>query len=279
MPNNTNSIGNIRILPNLNRYELAGIAVDRLDDSDVDESVTRANLYNFDRSGSWSIKKTPLNEKKTSKMKDTYLSIIQSDYQTLLSDAEKFGVNISEDKKNVIKNNIDVLNKLDSDLRQMLVESNEKQKDLKLAIDSLKEEMSDILNAKKFDDCMTSAEKFMKDRNWDSARACYDNALYYTKSHRDEVMTKINELMDIQSMSVVKAYIVDVEYYLSHPSSALLNRIIDRTHSLDMKFMVGEELELFKKLYSSVQKNKKINLLTAIIDNKTLTKDMKLGII
>lgn len=218
-------------------------------------------------------------DSKSHKMKDPYLSIIQNEYQVLISEAEKFGVAISEDKKTTIKNNIDVLNKLDLDLKKILEESNKKQQESKLALDVLKEELSDVLNAKKYEDCMSHAKKFMNEKNWTNARACYDNAIHYTKSKRDDVKKAISELMDIQAKEAIKVYINDINYYLAQPSAAMLNRIIDRTYGVDLKFLLGDELITFKKIYELIPNGKKVNLISAILENKTFKPEMKLGIL
>lgn len=264
------------------------ISESEVDPRRTDNTVLTGSLYDYadftydntNRFYSDGIEKKSTKAYKSSdKMKDPYLSIIQNEYQLLISESEKFGIVIPEEKKNLIKSNIEILNKLESDLKKIFEESNKKQKESKDAIDLLKEELSDVLNSKKFDECMSKAQIFIDEKNWASARACYDNALYYTKSKRDDVKVKISELNDIQSKEVVKTYITDINYYLAQANNTILNRIIDRTYSIDFKFIVGEDLETFKRIYSNIPNAKKVNLISAILDNKSFKPDMKLGIL
>lgn len=227
----------------------------------------------------YSTKKT-FSEKKASKpMKDPYSEIIQNEYLHMIADSEKYGVVIAPEIKSKLKNNIDYLNKIENDMKKLFEESSIKQEETKKALFEIKEEISEVLNTKKYEECILKAEEFIKIKNYNNAKACYENALYYTKSKRDEVSAKIAELRKFERIEQINKWVADIKYYTQAPNNTILNRVIEVCYAIDLNLLEGENITVFKTLYDILPNNKKVNLIGAILDNKTFSPKIKLGIL
>lgn len=259
-------------MPNNN----ANMPVEELTNARVEEVHATFNYHDYGYT-SYGKDKSTKGEKKA-KLKDPYSEIIQNEYLHILADSEKYGIHISDEIRNRLKKNIDNLNKIESDMKQLFEESSLKQEETKKALTEIKEEISEVLNAKKYEECIIKAEEFIKSKNYNNAKTCYENALYYTKSKRDEVNKKLIELKSYEKVEYISKWVVDIKYYIQAPNNTILNRVIETCYGIDFTLLSEDNIAILKTFYELLPNNKKVNILGAIIENKTALK-FKLGLI
>jgi hypothetical protein len=225
--------------------------------------------------------KSKLSSKSSEKgKKDPYSVSIQTEYQNLISDADKYGVFISNDVKTKLSSNINSINKIEEEIKKSFDESLKKQDETKQILVDLKESISEILNLKKYDECILKSDEFLKLSDFQNARTCLQNAIYYTKSKRDDVLKKIEEINTLESKLKMSKWCSDIKYYIQAPNNNVLNRIVDTCYSLDFSKLDESAISDIRTLYSILPTNRKVNFIAAFLENSTFDSNkIKLGLL
>ncbi len=211
--------------------------------------------------------------------KDPYNISLSAEFNSLIEDSLKYSIAIEDNLKNKIQKNLETLNDYDLQIKNIFELSTKSQIETKKDLELLKMKILEILNFKKFQEYLIKGDLYIEKRQWDNARSCYDNALSLTTSNKEEVSLKIKDLVKIQSLEMVKEWILNVKSYLSNGNNGTFNRIIDSGYIVNLSHLSDDDLETLRVLYKSSNSQRKISLISSLVENKTLNENIKLGFI